>query len=74
MTSSARPDNVSGIVSPSVFAVFRLMTSWTFTTCWTGRSAGLAEDVDKIRSVTHQPAGYDELAPHVDRGHRVAGR
>src|SRR6516165_2820399 len=41
ITSSARPDNVSGIVSPSVLAVLRLMTSSTLTTCSTGRSAGL---------------------------------
>jgi hypothetical protein len=42
ITSSARPDNGSGIVSPSVLAVLRLMTSSIFTTCWTGRSAGSA--------------------------------
>src|SRR5947208_15983997 len=42
ITSSARPGSVSGIVSPSVLAVFRLRTSSTFTTYWTGRSAGLA--------------------------------
>src|SRR5438128_2249648 len=42
MTSSARPDSASGIVSPSVLAVLRLMTSPTFTSCWAGRSAGLA--------------------------------
>src|SRR6516225_3240347 len=42
MTSSARPDNVSGTVSRSVSALLRLMTSPTFTTCWTGKSAGLA--------------------------------
>src|SRR6516162_7191011 len=37
MTLSARPDRVSGIASPSAFAVLRLITS--STTCWTRRSA-----------------------------------
>src|SRR5438132_10016828 len=40
ITSSARPSNVGGIARPSAFAVLRLMTSSSFTTCWTGRSAG----------------------------------
>jgi hypothetical protein len=30
------------MVRPSVLAILRLMTSSTFTACWTGRSAGLA--------------------------------
>jgi len=42
MTSSARPSSGNGIVSPSALAVLRLITSSTFTACWTGRSAGLA--------------------------------
>src|SRR5216683_2414874 len=42
ITSLARPSNVSGTVNPSALAVLRLMTSSTFTACWTGRSAGLA--------------------------------
>jgi hypothetical protein len=36
---SARPSNVIGKVTPSVLAVFRLMTNSTLTTCWTGKSA-----------------------------------
>ena len=42
ITSSARASSVIGKVSPSVLAVFRLMTNSTFTTCWTGNSAGFA--------------------------------
>src|SRR5262245_48662541 len=42
ITSSARPSSGSGTVRPSALAVLRLMISSTFTTCWTGRSAGLS--------------------------------
>jgi hypothetical protein len=42
MTSSARPDNGSGNVNPSVVAVLRLITNSTVVDCWTGNSAGLA--------------------------------
>src|SRR5271157_3037182 len=42
ITSSARPSSVIGKVSPSVLAVLRLTTNSTFTTCWTGKSAGFA--------------------------------
>src|SRR5262245_51655039 len=42
ITSSARPISVLGTLRPSAFAVFRLTTSSTFVTCWTGRSAGLS--------------------------------
>src|SRR6516225_6290905 len=42
ITSSARPDSGNGTVMPSAFAVLRLMTSSTFVTCCTGRSAGLS--------------------------------
>jgi len=42
MSSSARSSSVSGIVSPNVFAVFRLMTNSNLVGCSTGRSAGLA--------------------------------
>jgi hypothetical protein len=42
ITWSARARSGSGIVRPSAFAVFRLMTSSNFVGCWTGRSAGLA--------------------------------
>jgi len=40
MISSARPMSEVGTVSPSALAVFRLIASWTFVTCCTGRSAG----------------------------------
>ena len=39
---SARCSTAGGIVSPSAFAVFRLITSSNFVGCSTGRSAGLA--------------------------------
>src|SRR5262245_46217544 len=42
MTSSARPSSGSGTVSPSALAVFRLMISANFVSCWTGRSAGFS--------------------------------
>jgi len=41
-TWSARSRSVCGIVTPSAFAVLRLMTSSNFVGCSTGRSAGLA--------------------------------
>src|SRR3989442_14948562 len=42
MISSARTKIDCGMVSPSDFAVFMLMTSSNFVGCSTGRSAGLA--------------------------------
>ena len=42
MTSSARSSSDRGIVSPSAFAAFRLMTSSNFVGCSMGRLAGLA--------------------------------
>jgi hypothetical protein len=42
ITSSAMALSPGGRVRPSALAVLRLMTSSTFTTCWTGRSLGLA--------------------------------
>ena len=42
ITSSARTRNDSGIVSPSAFAVLRLITSSNLVGCSTGKSAGLA--------------------------------
>src|SRR4030095_15627394 len=42
MTCSARPRSDGGIVSPSAFAVLRLMTNSNFVGCSTGRSARLA--------------------------------
>jgi hypothetical protein len=41
-TSSARAITEGGTVSPSVFAVLRLMTSRSLFACSTGRSLGLA--------------------------------
>ena len=41
ITSSARASSVYGILRPSAFAVFRLITSSNFDGCSTGRSAGL---------------------------------
>ncbi len=42
ITSSAVCRNGSGMVRPSAFAVFRLMTSSYLVGCWTGRSLALA--------------------------------
>src|SRR5260370_18974966 len=42
ITSSARIRSDCGIVSPSAFAVFRLITNSNLVACSTGRSAGLA--------------------------------
>src|SRR5262249_61522836 len=42
ITSSARPSSEIGTLSPSAFAVLRLMTSSTLVDCCTGRSEGLA--------------------------------
>ena len=37
-----RPNNESGTVMPSAFAVLRLSTSSIFVDCWIGRSAGFS--------------------------------
>ena len=42
ITSSAKASNLSGMVSPSVFAVPRFITSSNLVGCSTGRSAGFA--------------------------------
>src|SRR5262252_6762094 len=42
ITSSAATSIDCGTVSPSAFAVLRLMTNSSFTACWTGRSVVLA--------------------------------
>src|SRR5882724_4078365 len=42
ITWSARASSDCGMVRPSAFAVFRLMTRWYLEACSTGRSAGLA--------------------------------
>src|SRR5262252_4067935 len=42
ITSSASANNLSGMLSPSDLAVFRLITSSNFVGCMTGRSDGFA--------------------------------
>jgi hypothetical protein len=42
ITSSARASTVVGTSRPSALAVLRLMTSSTFVTCCTGKSAGFS--------------------------------
>ena len=42
MTSSARASILGWTVTPIVFAVLRLITSWRFVGCSTGRLPGLA--------------------------------
>src|SRR5262249_34595879 len=41
ITSSASESKLSEIVTPSAFAVFKLITNWNLTVSITGRSAGL---------------------------------
>jgi hypothetical protein len=41
MTSSASDSKLSDILTPSAFAVFKLITNWNLTVSITGRSAGL---------------------------------
>src|SRR5215470_6291428 len=41
ITSSARESKLSEILTPSAFAVFKLITNWNLTVSITGRSAGL---------------------------------
>ena len=48
ITSSAVICSVSGTVMPSVLVVLRLMTSWNFVGCWTGRSAGFSPLQDAV--------------------------
>jgi len=42
ISSSARPDSGSGMVMPSVLAVFRLIYSSILVACWTANSAGFS--------------------------------
>src|SRR5262249_59487939 len=42
ITSSARPSSVIGKVSPSDFALLRLMRNSVLVDCWTGRAGGLS--------------------------------
>src|SRR6516165_10569565 len=42
ITSSARASSVGGTSSPSALAVRKLITSWYWVGCWTGRSAGFS--------------------------------
>jgi hypothetical protein len=49
ITSSARASSVAGTSRPSALAVGRLMTSSNLLACTTGRSAGLALSLLKIR-------------------------
>ena len=41
ITLSARATNVAGTVTPSAFAVLRLITNSNLVGCWTGMSEGL---------------------------------
>src|SRR6516165_3353112 len=42
ITSSATASSVGGTSSPSALAVRKLITSWYWVGCWTGRSAGFS--------------------------------
>ena len=85
MTSSAVASKVAGTSMPRMRAVCMLMTNSNLVARITRQvcgllafedagdiDAGLAEQVDEARSVAHQPARFDELAPGIDRWHRVA--
>ena len=61
------------MVSPSAFAVFRLITSSNFVGCSTGKSAGFAPQdfvdvnggpsvqVTNAHAVAHQPPGFHKF-------------
>src|SRR5262249_38016788 len=78
INSSASDRNDAGIVNPSVFAVFRLMTSSNLVDSTTGRSAGTAPlrilDADlsigfaETRAITHQPTIHHIFAEMVHGG------
>src|SRR5262249_29489032 len=42
ITASARASKVEGTSRPSALAVFKLIASWYWVGCWTGRSAGFS--------------------------------
>jgi hypothetical protein len=86
-TSSARASSGEGIVSPSDFAIFKLMTSWNLIGCWTTRSKGFAPfifvyivgsvpvKVTVSNVVGHESAIlYCKCSVGVDRGQLVLGR
>src|SRR5947199_4465470 len=58
ITSSARVSSVGGIMMPSAFAVFKLITSSYLVGCSTGRSAGFAP----LKILSMKTA-----APHIQR-------
>jgi hypothetical protein len=60
ITSSARASSVGGISSPSAFAVLRLIASWYFVGCCTGRSAGLSPL--RMRSTYEAARWYRSIA------------
>ena len=85
MTSSASASNLSGISTPSAFAVAKLMTRSirqldrhvgglrSFENP-AGVVAGTAIGIGLARSVAHQEAGLGETAQYADCGQRVASR
>ena len=60
ITSSAATSNLSGTVSPSAFAVLRLMTSSNLVGACTGRSPGFAPL--RIRSTYSAASRYNSIA------------
>src|SRR5438876_10034176 len=82
ITWSARPSTDCGMVSPSAFAVLRLITSSNFVGCSIGKSAGLAPLEDlvhvargafhesvKIRPVAQEATGAYPRSPTSDAGY-----
>src|SRR5215813_6158396 len=85
ITSSAATSSLSGTVSPSAFAVLRLIASSNFTVCWTGKSAGFSplrirprgaagesKGVGNARAIADQPADLGKLAQIINCRKRVA--
>ena len=81
ITSSASESRLSEILTPSAFAVVRLMTNSNFVGLHhrqvgglralqdlAGVDADLTPRVQKIGPIAHQPTGFDELAKGIGRG------
>jgi hypothetical protein len=79
ITSSASGRRLSEILTPSAFAVLRLMTNTNLVTCWAGRQIRAFQDADdkvaglptrprQASAVAHQPAGFRKFPPFIDGG------
>jgi hypothetical protein len=86
ITWSARTSTDCGTVSPSAFAVLRLMTNSNFVGCSMGRSAGLAPFQNlvyvvggasvqggPIRRINHKSSSFRMRSERVHCGYAVLG-